>query len=143
MSRFLYQTVSMFSQYLFSIRAASGLTDINETLHSTEKTLEDLSCNLDFSPVFSITSSCISFFLPSVVMIGIYVKLWSIGRGHVKSIKVTSLIFSLVKKRLQKHKCLFICLSIIPSIFKTPLPLKIAHQPSRLLFCYDSLFSVG
>ena len=89
MSILLYRNVSMFFQYLFSIRAASGLTDVNETMHTTEKTLvQDLSCCLDFSPVFSITSSCISFFLPSVVMIGIYVKLWSIGRGHVKSIKV-------------------------------------------------------
>ena len=46
-------------------------------------------CLVNFSPVFSITSSCISFLLPCVVMIGIYLKLWTIGRGHVKNIKVS------------------------------------------------------
>ena len=89
MGKFFNETISIFFQYLFSIREVSGLTEVNETMHTSEKILvEDLSCYLDFSPVFSITSSCISFFLPSVVMIGIYIKLWSIGRGHVKSIKV-------------------------------------------------------
>ena len=55
---------------------------------------EDLSCNLNFSPEFSIASSCVSFLLPCVVMIGIYVKLWFIGRGHVRNIKVDQLKYS-------------------------------------------------
>ena len=50
---------------------------------------QDLSCWLNFSPEYSITSSCISFLLPCLIMLSIYLKLWSIGRGHVRNIKVS------------------------------------------------------
>lgn len=64
---------------------------------------ENTSCWLDFSPVYSITSSCISFLLPCVVMLGIYLKLWSIGRVHVKNIKASTQLARNVELRL--HGC--------------------------------------
>ena len=80
------------------------MVDANSTTVERIEEDEDLSCWLNFSPVYSITSSCISFLLPCVVMVGIYVKLWSIGRGHVKNIRVRILhlkmnIFNFIKEQ--------------------------------------------
>ena len=89
---------------IVSEEASDAMVDANSTTEERIEEDEDLSCWLNFSPVYSITSSCISFLLPCVVMVGIYVKLWSIGRGHVKNIRVRIFnlkmnIFNFIKKQ--------------------------------------------
>lgn len=46
-------------------------------------------CVLDFSPVYSITSSFVSFFLPSIVMLTIYFHLYAIAQRHSKSMRAS------------------------------------------------------
>ena len=46
-------------------------------------------CFLEFSPVYSTTSSFVSFFLPSFVMLIIYFHLYSIARRHSNSMKAS------------------------------------------------------
>ena len=47
------------------------------------------SCQMELNPVYAIVSSCISFFLPCIVMITIYCRLYMYARKHVRSIKKT------------------------------------------------------
>ena len=44
-------------------------------------------CDLEFSPVYSTTSSFVSFFLPSIVMLTIYFHLYAIAQRHSKSMR--------------------------------------------------------
>jgi dopamine receptor D1 len=44
-------------------------------------------CQLDFSPIYSITSSIVSFFLPCVIMLIIYFHLYAIAKHHMKAMK--------------------------------------------------------
>ncbi|XP_033241611.1 dopamine receptor 1 isoform X2 [Drosophila miranda] len=47
-------------------------------------------CALDLTPTYAVVSSCISFYLPCVVMIGIYCRLYCYAQKHVKSIKAVT-----------------------------------------------------
>ena len=44
-------------------------------------------CALDFSPTYSVISSLISFFIPCVIMVGIYFHVYSFARYHMYRIK--------------------------------------------------------
>ena len=44
-------------------------------------------CVLNFTPVYSATSSFVSFFLPSIVMLTIYFHLYAIAQRHSKSMR--------------------------------------------------------
>ncbi|XP_064108452.1 dopamine receptor 1-like [Macrobrachium nipponense] len=44
-------------------------------------------CALELSPTYAVVSSCISFFLPCCVMLGIYSRLYLYAKRHVESIK--------------------------------------------------------
>ncbi|KAH8344235.1 hypothetical protein KR084_008358 [Drosophila pseudotakahashii] len=47
-------------------------------------------CALDLTPTYAVVSSCISFYFPCVVMIGIYCRLYCYAQKHVKSIKAVT-----------------------------------------------------
>ncbi|XP_014217915.1 dopamine receptor 1, partial [Copidosoma floridanum] len=47
-------------------------------------------CALDLTPTYAIVSSCISFYVPCIVMISIYCRLYCYAQKHVKSIKATT-----------------------------------------------------
>ena len=47
-------------------------------------------CLLELNPIYAVCSSIISFFVPCIIMIGIYVTLYRFARRHVKEIKRTS-----------------------------------------------------
>ena len=103
---------------IVSEEASDAMVDANSTTEERIEEDEDLSCWLNFSPVYSITSSCISFLLPCVVMVGIYVKLWSIGRGHVKNIRVRIFhlkmnIFNFIKKQEREKTFILLLLSLL------------------------------
>ena len=103
---------------IVSEEASDAMVDANSTTVERIEEDEDLSCWLNFSPVYSITSSCISFLLPCVVMVGIYVKLWSIGRGHVKNIRVRIFhlkmnIFNFIKKQEREKTFILLLLSLL------------------------------
>ena len=59
-------------------------------------------CFLEFSPVYSTTSSFVSFFLPSFVMLIIYFHLYSIARRHSNSMKASVLPASKYLRRLSR-----------------------------------------
>lgn len=46
-------------------------------------------CNLEFSPIYAVISSCISFYLPCLIMIALYTRLYLYARKHVRDIKRT------------------------------------------------------
>lgn len=43
-------------------------------------------CDLGFSPLYAVLSSCISFYLPSIVMVALYIRLYLFARKHVREI---------------------------------------------------------
>ena len=47
-------------------------------------------CLLDLNPVYSVVSSTISFYIPCIVMLSIYLQLYCYARKHVAEIKRTS-----------------------------------------------------
>lgn len=47
-------------------------------------------CLLELNPLYAVTSSIVSFYVPCVIMIAIYIRLYLFARKHVKSIKETS-----------------------------------------------------
>ena len=63
-------------------------------------------CVLEFSPVYSTTSSFVSFFLPSIVMLTIYFHLYAIAQRHSKSMRASLTLsrasFSSVLSPLQR-----------------------------------------
>jgi len=54
------------------------------------RTVDLPSCALDLSPTYAVVSSCISFYLPCIVMVGIYIRLYLYARKHVKNIKAVT-----------------------------------------------------
>ncbi|KAF7998503.1 hypothetical protein HCN44_010911 [Aphidius gifuensis] len=49
-------------------------------------------CALDLSPTYAVVSSCISFYVPCIVMISIYCRLYCYAQKHVKSIRAVTKI---------------------------------------------------
>ncbi|CAO1356068.1 unnamed protein product [Diamesa tonsa] len=47
-------------------------------------------CALDLTPTYAVVSSCISFYVPCIVMIGIYCRLYCYAQKHVKSIRAVT-----------------------------------------------------
>lgn len=47
-------------------------------------------CSLDLTPTYAVISSCISFYIPCVVMIGIYCRLYCYAQKHVQSIRAVT-----------------------------------------------------
>ncbi len=47
----------------------------------------DQICMLELNPMFAVTSSMVSFYIPCLVMILIYIKMFQYARMHVKAIK--------------------------------------------------------
>jgi len=47
-------------------------------------------CQVDFSPIYSITSSIVSFFLPCIIMLIIYFHLYAIARRHLNEMRAHS-----------------------------------------------------
>ncbi|XP_070505311.1 dopamine receptor 1 isoform X2 [Chironomus tepperi] len=47
-------------------------------------------CALDLTPTYAIVSSCISFYVPCIVMIGIYCRLYCYAQKHVRSIRAVT-----------------------------------------------------
>ena len=57
------------------------------------ESLEAPQCQLDFSPIYSITSSIVSFFLPCIIMLIIYFHLFAIAKHHLKEMKYVKSLF--------------------------------------------------
>lgn len=47
-------------------------------------------CALDLTPTYAVVSSCVSFYIPCIVMIGIYCRLYCYAQKHVKSIRAVT-----------------------------------------------------
>jgi dopamine receptor D1 len=47
-------------------------------------------CALDLTPTYAIVSSCISFVVPCIVMVGIYCRLYIYAQRHVKNIRAVT-----------------------------------------------------
>ncbi|XP_025834525.1 dopamine receptor 1 [Agrilus planipennis] len=47
-------------------------------------------CALDLTPTYAVVSSCISFYVPCIVMLGIYCRLYCYAQKHVKSIRAVT-----------------------------------------------------
>ncbi|XP_031787010.1 dopamine receptor 1 isoform X4 [Nasonia vitripennis] len=47
-------------------------------------------CALDLTPTYAIVSSCISFYVPCIVMLGIYCRLYCYAQKHVRSIRAVT-----------------------------------------------------
>ncbi|XP_034255386.1 dopamine receptor 1-like [Thrips palmi] len=47
-------------------------------------------CAVEFAPTYAVVSSCISFYVPCVVMLGIYCRLYCYAQKHVKNIRAVT-----------------------------------------------------
>ncbi|XP_055524237.1 dopamine receptor 1 isoform X1 [Wyeomyia smithii] len=56
-------------------------------------------CALDLTPTYAVVSSCISFYVPCIVMIGIYCRLYCYAQKHVKSIRAVTRPGEISEKR--------------------------------------------
>ncbi|KOX69872.1 Dopamine receptor 1 [Melipona quadrifasciata] len=59
-------------------------------LHRREDEPEHPTCALDLTPTYAIVSSSISFYVPCIVMLGIYCRLYCYAQKHVKSIRAVT-----------------------------------------------------
>ena len=50
-------------------------------------------CQVDFSPIYSITSSIVSFFLPCIIMVVIYFHLFAIAKRHLHEMRWAKMSF--------------------------------------------------
>ncbi|XP_046995337.1 dopamine receptor 1 [Schistocerca americana] len=51
---------------------------------------EHPTCALDLTPTYAVVSSCISFYFPTLVMLGIYCRLYLYAQKHVKNIRAVT-----------------------------------------------------
>lgn len=66
-----------------TVETVSVLTDPIASLPSPQ-------CALDLTPTYAIVSSCISFYLPCLVMLAIYSRLFFYAKMHVQNIKAVT-----------------------------------------------------
>ena len=62
-------------------------TDDSEFTESNQHEQQWPQCALDLTPTYAVISSCISFYLPCLIMLCLYARLYSICKHHVKTIK--------------------------------------------------------
>ncbi|XP_034939669.1 dopamine receptor 1-like [Chelonus insularis] len=62
----------------------------NSSLTYDDGTQEFPTCALDLSPTYAVVSSCISFYVPCIVMVSIYCRLYCYAQKHVKSIRAVT-----------------------------------------------------
>ncbi|BES96905.1 dopamine receptor [Nesidiocoris tenuis] len=67
-----------------------GLHRPPQPLVYTSGDTEYPTCALDLTPTYAVVSSCVSFYVPCIVMLGIYARLYCYAQKHVKSIKAVT-----------------------------------------------------
>ena len=77
------------------LAALISFVPISLDLHRADETTDAVdpkrpTCALDLSPTYAVVSSCVSFYLPCFVMVGIYARLYLYARKHVKNIKAVT-----------------------------------------------------
>ncbi|KAH7639330.1 dopamine receptor 1-like protein [Dermatophagoides farinae] len=73
-----------------SSSSSNCINDCDTNVESTTiiPQIQDLpQCALDLTPTYAVISSCISFYLPCLIMLCLYARLYSICKQHVKTIK--------------------------------------------------------
>ena len=77
-------------------------------------------CSLELNPLYAVISSSISFYIPCIVMVAIYAKIYKLARYHAKSIKRTQsfdhMSNSANKSKIVENKALF-TLGMIMGLF--------------------------
>ncbi len=58
--------------------------------HDPSAVLPKNICTLNLTPMYAVVSSCVSFYIPCIVMLGIYSRLYCYAQKHVKSIKAVT-----------------------------------------------------
>ncbi|KAG4074807.1 hypothetical protein HA402_006446, partial [Bradysia odoriphaga] len=61
-------------------------------------------CALDLTPTYAVVSSCISFYVPCIVMIGIYCRLYCYAQKHVKSIRAVTRPGEIAEKQQNRYR---------------------------------------
>lgn len=64
-----------------------GLHRSQDGVHPGQQTTERPQCALNLTPLYAVVSSLISFYMPCVVMLAIYSRLYLYARKHVRSIR--------------------------------------------------------
>ncbi|KAG7190000.1 hypothetical protein KM043_006158 [Ampulex compressa] len=67
-----------------------GLHRAGQPMPYDDEIEEHPTCALDLAPIYAVVSSSISFFVPCVVMLGIYSRLYCYAQKHVKSIRAVT-----------------------------------------------------
>ncbi|KAJ8687010.1 hypothetical protein QAD02_022804, partial [Eretmocerus hayati] len=83
---------------IWSLAIMISFLPISLGLHRPHETTPDLvpvietvpTCNLDLTLTYAIVSSSISFFVPCIVMVSIYLRLYFYAQKHVKDIKAVT-----------------------------------------------------
>lgn len=86
------QPSAQFFTSFFSSENASYPLSSNMTLSSSSEEngeyLDDRpQCSMDLTPTYAVVSSLISFYIPCLIMIGLYTRLYLYAKKHVKNIK--------------------------------------------------------
>ncbi|KAF6028964.1 dop-1 [Bugula neritina] len=95
----------------------SALPSSIEAFTESQKNENNL-CFIDLSSTYAVISSSISFFLPCLVMVAIYIKMYNLARRHAESIKKTQayVVQNGSKSKANENKALF-TLGMIMGLF--------------------------
>ncbi|KAK6632833.1 Dopamine receptor 1 [Polyplax serrata] len=67
-----------------------GIHTSQDPWEYTETGIRYYTCAMDLLPIYAVLSSCISFYIPTLVMLGIYLRLYMYAQKHVKSIRAVT-----------------------------------------------------
>ncbi|KAL7044470.1 hypothetical protein ACKWTF_001916 [Chironomus riparius] len=77
--------------FLSFVPISLGLHRPNEPLAiEIRNGIEYPMCALDLTPTYAVVSSCISFYVPCIVLVGIYCRLYCYAQKHVRSIRAVT-----------------------------------------------------
>lgn len=85
-------------------------TDRGHTSHTQGE------CIMELNATYATTSSAISFYIPCIVMIAIYIKMYNLARYHVRGIQRTQAIGDGSRNKISQNKALF-TLGMIMGLF--------------------------
>lgn len=116
----------------------SNLTLMSEGASSASNTSNPHGmCSMDLNAIYSVTSSSISFYIPCIVMVTIYVKMYRLARFHAQSI-LKSQSFNIAnggKHKQPENKALYTLGMIMGLFLLSWIPFFIVNLVSS--FCVD------
>lgn len=145
-SRMTPKKTLLFITTLWVLSALISFLPIHLGWHETQNYNQYINgqfiCLMDLNPTYAVTSSIISFYVPCVIMIAIYAKLYMYARRHVKNIKRNSTWSAISTAMLDNHNvAIHQQHQYRPSDQKAAITLGVIM--GTFLFCWTPFFAIN